>query len=159
MLGVAGCYFCVVFTRFSCSFYLKIYREMVHYQFYKLHTQRERLKHLLNVNPYNRWEGKMGGAADKTISAPNWLSADWSNQLPKTLTQRLCHLREMPPFTPPVNDAGVSKTQILCVKGGGWIQKRKRFESSTWSCASDFEADSLSIFVTCLIKVCVVRTG
>ena len=50
--------------------------------------------------------GKSGGAADKT-------SQRRIGHLPKAPRQQLGHLRVMPPSTPPVNDAGVSKSQIL----------------------------------------------
>ena len=46
------------------------------------------------------------GAAHKT-------SQRRIGHLPKAPRQQLGHLRVMPPSTPPVNDAGVSKSQIL----------------------------------------------
>jgi len=46
------------------------------------------------------------GAADKT-------SQRRIGHLPKAPRQRLGHLGVMPPSTPPVNDTGVSKSQIL----------------------------------------------
>ena len=58
-----------------------------------------------------RWAGGMVGWLMKPVSAE---SAEWSVYLLRVLIQQLGHLRVLPPSTPPVNDAGVSKSQILC---------------------------------------------
>ncbi|KAF8964945.1 hypothetical protein BDZ97DRAFT_1757610 [Flammula alnicola] len=54
-----------------------------------------------------RRQGEAGGWRNQ--ATPNWTSAD----LPTRLREGLGHLRELPPSTPPVNDAGVSKSQIF----------------------------------------------
>jgi len=77
--------------------------------FYKIYTQQEHLQPLS--------AGRERRVADKTsgnLQIGHLLLICWMvNLLPRALGQWLGHLRVLPPSAPPVNDAGVSKSQIL----------------------------------------------